>query len=167
MTKTPEQSIEQLMAGLLYESTTESMIPGDWLRESGEEWKLMTDWERVELLLKAVNGESIPVREWSRLCGAPLSASAFNIAVKGKTDSPDFTVPLYEQAKPSLRAALDGVIREPDVAVVKIEKNAREILRGRVLMVTEEVGGVPRDRVIAHSIGAALVFALRLVLDPG
>lgn len=161
-----QQSIEQWFATTLYFGTTESMIPWDWLAESKNERFLMTDHERVEMLLKAVNGESFPILQWSRLCGAPLVEGAFVIKDKdGK--KPDISIPLYERAKPALRAALEGVIQEPDKAVATIAKNAREILRGKVLTVPDESNlKVPCDRVIAHSPGAALIYALRLVLDP-
>jgi hypothetical protein len=162
---TAQSSIEQVFAHALYFGSTESMVPWEWLQDSRDKRFLMTEHERVAMLLKAVNGESFAVPEWARLCGAPLLDAEFVIKKDGKML--DVVIPLFVQAKTALRSALTGIIDEADAAVPTITKNLREILRGRVLTVPDESTlGVPRDRVIAHSPGAALAYALRLVLDP-
>lgn len=178
------------LAPLLYAATTESLIPWEWLSESRKSELFMSEEERAEMFLRAVNGDSLPVREWTRLCGAPLNNQALPISV----DSPelvawwrartplsnqaspisvegiklaDVTVPLFDQPRQSLRAALEGIMHAPETAVPEIDKNAKAIVDGRVIHVTEVCDdGVMRDRVIAHSIGAALIFTLRLILDP-
>jgi hypothetical protein len=190
---------------LLYASTTESMIPWDWLAESRDSAPCLSERERTEMLLQAVNGDWIPFREWTRLCGAPLKnpmlrqeggrvpagkkpipmggigpfPGADPVAVTPPTPTPAGTggryngpwdeqwIPLVGEAREPLRAALQALIREPETAVPEIAKNITSISSGRVLRVTEiSERGVLRDRVIAHSIGAALIFALGLILDP-
>jgi hypothetical protein len=148
---------------LLYAATTDSQIPWEWITQSRSPELFMTERERVEVLLKAVNGESVAVREWSRLCGAPLKGGP--LILEGSSWN-DQRVPLVAQARQALRAALEGFVREPDAAAPEILANAAVISDGRVLRVMElSEDGVPRDRVIAHSIGAALIFALSIALD--
>ena len=161
---TPEA--EQGIAALLYATSTESLIPWDWLEASRVQQLLMTDWKRVDMLLRAVNGESIRVQEWTRLCGAPLASPMFNITIEG-TKLADLPVPLMDQAKRALRGALEGIIRDEETAVPEIDKNLAAIVAGKVITVEEESErGVPRERVIAHSVGAALAHSLRIVVDP-
>ncbi len=156
---------EQGFAALLYACTTESMIPWEWLEESRDPKLLMTEWERVDVLLRAVNGKRLSVREWSRLCGAPLGGPL----KIGGGKLLDLELPLMKQASMSLRKALEGIIsRRRGEAAAVIDKNAVAMLRGRLIVVDEApVQDVPRQRVIAHSIGPALLHSLLLVIDPG
>ncbi|HEX3948224.1 MAG TPA: hypothetical protein VHW95_00070 [Steroidobacteraceae bacterium] len=170
---------------LLYGSTTESMIPWEWLANSGETAPSLTERERVDMLLRAVNGDWLSVPEWTRMCGAPLNTVLPPSSPEAKELSKfwaahsnpesgtnsrsweDQRVPLMDQARESLYAALSAVISEPETAVPEIAKNVAGILDRRVIRVTElSEHGVLRDRIIAHSPGAALVFALGLILDP-
>ncbi len=158
-------------AVVLYAGATDSMIPWDWISQSKGFGTFMTEHERVEMLLDAVNGERLLVKEWTRLCGAPLKGA---IEVVPPTEGSstwvweEQRVPLIQQARDSLREALEGILREPEKAVPEITENVAKIVDGRVIRVTEiSELGVPRDRMIAHSIGAALIFALTLVLDDG
>lgn len=158
--------IRDLRAWFIYQMTTETSVPWDWIRRSKGSEHCMTERERVEMLLRAVNGEGFTRREWERLCGAPLNAEQF---VSGSKDPSVFEkpgVPLMESARNPLRGALEGIRREPEVAVPEIAANAVKILDGRVIRIAEvSEKGVPRDRVIAESVGSALIFALTLVLD--
>ena len=47
----------QVFAEMLYASTTESRIPWRWLAESRKGLLLLTEWERVEMFLRAINGD--------------------------------------------------------------------------------------------------------------
>lgn len=157
--------IRDLRAFLLYQMTTETRIPWEWIQQTKGSEHCMTERERVEMLLRAVNGDGFPRRDWERLCGAPLNAQAF---VTGGDltvfDKPG--VPLIDSARTALRGALEGIRREPDRAIPEIAANTKRILDGRVIRIAEiSKLGVPRDRVIAESVGSALVFALTLVLD--
>jgi hypothetical protein len=150
---------------MLYACTTESLIPWEWISESRNSGPFMSERERADLLLNAVNGDWLRVREWARFCGAPLSNLKFQISVEGSSWD-DQKVPLVDQARDPLRATLEAVMREPETAI-PIEKSAAAITDGRVIRITEvSEHGVPRDRIIAHSIGPALIFALGLILDP-
>jgi hypothetical protein len=157
---------ERFVAQLLYAATTESLIPWDWLEKSRAAVPRMTEWERVTLLLNAVNGERISVEEWERLCGAPLTLPlAAGDAVRNELLQRP--LPLHETARNSLRAALEAILREPETVVDDIGKNSAAIMLGHVLTVPElSKHGAREDLVIAHSIGAALIYTLRLVLDP-
>jgi hypothetical protein len=152
---------------LLYASTTESLIPWDWISESRSAGLFMAERERAQTLLRAVNGDSLPVREWGRFCGAPLNNPMFRVSVEGSSLD-DLRVALLDQAKNPLRAALEAVIHDPEAAIPEIGRNAAAITDGRVVRITEiSEHGVLRERVIAHSIGSALIFALALVIDLG
>lgn len=151
---------------LLLAATTDSMIPWEWIGESRNPEFYMSERERAEMLLGAANGESFPVREWSRICGAPLTGGPLHVEGSSWSHWSGQLVALVEQARLPLRAALTALIREPDTAVPEIFANAAAITDGRVLRVMEIAeNGAVRDRVIAHSIGAALIFALSLFLD--
>jgi len=151
---------EQAFASLLYACTTDSLIPWDWLEESRNQRLLMTEWERVETLLRAANGERLRVREWSRLCGAPLGGP-FKLDRK----LADLQVPLIEKARQPLRDAIGAAVRHREETVPEISKNTAAILADRLITVQGEPDAL-RERVIAHSIGAALLHALRLAIDP-
>ena len=156
---------DQIVPGLLYMSTTESLIPWEWISESRNDELYMTEVERAETLLRVANGESLKVWEWHKLCGARLDMGALRVANQAAWD--DLSIPLVDETRLSLRTALDAALRDPYDAVREIEKNAAKITSGRVLTITEiSEQGVPRDRVIAHGIGPALIFALCLILDP-
>jgi hypothetical protein len=155
----------QVFAEMLYASTTESRIPWRWLAESRKGLLLLTEWERVEMFLRAINGESLKVREWTRFCGAPLTVPGFTI--KGDAAKwEDLPIPLFEIPRLRLKETLEAVIRSPDHAIPEIDRNAKTLTRSRVLTVSEEFApGTPRDRVLAHDVASALIYALRLVLD--
>ncbi len=157
--------IRDLRAFLVYQMTTETNIPWEWIQKTKDSEHCMTERQRVEMLLRAVNGDGFPRRDWERLCGAPLNAQKF---VTG-TDLSVFDkpgVPLMDDARDALRGALEGIRRKPDEAAPEIASNAKKILDGRVIRIAEiSKLGVPRDRVIAENVGAALIFALTLVLD--
>ncbi len=156
--------IRDLRAWMVHQMTTDSMIPWEWIKQSKGTDLFMAEREQVEMLLRVVNGERFQLREWERLCGAPLDAKRFVTGDPGVFDKPG--VALWDNAQVPLRAALEGILREPATAVPEIAGNALKILDGRVIRVMEISGGVPRDRMIAESIGSALIFALTLVLDP-
>lgn len=155
-----------IVVRFLYQMTTDSMVPWDWIKQSKGSEHCMTERERVEMLLRAVNGEAYPRLEWERFCGAPLNANLFVTGSAASVfEKPG--VPLRDDARESLRGALEGIRHEPETAVPEIAANTVKILDGRVIRIAEiSADGVPRDRVIAESIGSALVFALTLVIDP-
>lgn len=164
MRVTPRSKVQAIPAIFYGATTTESLVPWEWLDKSRGKFS-MTEWERAETLLRAVNGKPLKVREWMRLCGAPLTGSAFKFQGDGLDEA---WMPLVEIARAPLQAALEAVIRDPHAAVPEIGKNSAEILDGRLIRVPEHAGdGTLRDRVIAYNIGAALIFTLTLVIDPG
>jgi hypothetical protein len=149
--------IAETMSNLLYAATTDSMVPWTWLDESSGGWSMPPD-ERLKTLLHAVNGEPLPVRQWTRFVGAPLSAP-----LAWDTSMDDVAIPLPERVRLALRAALEAVISEPDKAVPEIVANTKKIVTGRVITVPDL--SLQGERVIAHSIGGALSHALRLLID--
>src|SRR5882724_2139304 len=152
---------DQVLATFLYANTTESLIPWDWLDKSRTPELLMDERERVEALLQAANGQGLTLREWNRLCGAPLTG----VTIAG---SDTLRIPLMDKARLSLRAALEAAVRTPESSIAEINQNAKAIAADRVISVPGfSDRGEPRDRIIAHSIGPALIYALRLLLDPG
>jgi hypothetical protein len=157
----------QVFATLLYGATTKSPIPWEWLSQSRKERLLMTEGERAHMFLRAMNGESLRVREWERFCGAPLALPA--ISFKGdRATWEDLPIPLLERARLPLKQALEAVIRSPDEAIPEIDGNATAITRDKVIRISEKFeSSAPRDRVIAHDIGVAMADALRLILDTG
>jgi hypothetical protein len=155
----------QVFAMLLNGATTETRIPWDWLKRSRNERMLMTEGERVEMFLRAMNGESLKVREWERFCGAPLEIPT--ISFKGdRAMWEELPIPFFDGARLPLKQALEAVIRSPDDVSQDIERNVTAITRGKVLIAAEEFeSGAARDRVIAHDVGVGMAYTMRLVLD--
>jgi hypothetical protein len=148
---------DQIVPAMFYFSTT-SAIPWEDLQESRKSGFVLMPRERCELLLRAVNGDSLPVRDWHRLVGARVQ------------DLPDDTqMGLFRGAIPALKVALNRVVEEPATAIQAMGLNAAEIVNGEVAIFPEfsrvDSTWVIRERVIAHSVGAALVHALTLFLD--
>jgi hypothetical protein len=148
---------------LLYQLTTESMIPWDWLAKTGTTELLMTERERVEMLVGAVNGDWFAVRDWDRFCGAPLKGGWLSIEGAGWADQ---RVPLLNEAQVSIRAALEGAMSEPETAIAEILANVNLMTSKRVIIVPEfPENGEPSDRFIAHDIGTAALLTLRITLQ--
>jgi hypothetical protein len=141
---------------MLRGAITKSKIPWEWLAEARKAVPFMAEPERVETLLRALNGESLRVLDWSRLCGAPLDYPAAWVK----------PVPLWEPQRLELRDSLEWAVRDPDAAISQIADASIEVTDCNVISVTERAdeGGL-RERIIAHSIGPALVHALSIVLD--
>jgi hypothetical protein len=153
---------------LLYAAATDTLIPWDWITTSRDSAPFMVERERVRMLLDAVNGEWIQVNDWSRLCGARLDGGPIRVDSSSWKAWSAQRIPLVEEARRPLRAALEGLLRDPENAVPEVRANILSITDGRVISIREvSHDGVQRDRVIAHSIGAALIFSLGLVFDPG
>jgi hypothetical protein len=157
-------SHEQLLSWSLYQARTDSQIDWEKLKQLRDRVPLLNDRERCELLLRAVNGDALPVDDWHRLVGAPLSPGAVAFSMpKGAL------VPLYEDARAPLRAALERVVADPYTAKEAITGNASQILKGSVIELPAHVRSgrkwVKRRRVVAESLGPALIHALDLFLD--
>ncbi|MGH9644843.1 MAG: hypothetical protein ACRD3Q_20765 [Terriglobales bacterium] len=150
---------------LLYGATTQTLIPWEWISESRDSETFMNENERAKALLRAVNGDSLTVEEWHRFCGARLQGGLLRMEAMGSNWERQ-RVPLIDEAKLPLRAALEAAMREAETAISEIQRNSSVITDSRVLRVLElSKDGVPRDRVIAHSIGPALIFALSIIVD--
>lgn len=153
---------------LLYAAATDTLIPWDWITTSRQSAPSMVERERVSMLLDAVNGEWIQVSDWSRLCGARLDGGPIRVDSSSWEMWSAQRIPLVEEARRPLRAALEGFLRDRDNAVPEVRANIAAITDGRVISIREmSQDGAQRDRVIAHSIGAALIFSLGFVFDLG
>jgi hypothetical protein len=77
---------------------------------------------------------------------------------------------LPRDARPALQAALEHIVRNSATAIQKAAQNVAEILNGRLYTWPElsvwNGKWKRRERVVAESIGPALVYALSLLLDP-
>jgi hypothetical protein len=184
----PVTSKYDFRPALLYASTTDSMIPWEWLAKDSA-LAYVTEQERVDMLLRAANGDCLPVPEWTRICGAPLNNSMLSVSPTSQqaedlrqfwadhsnregsgTHSSSWwdeqRIPLVDQAREALHAALEVIVKKREAQVPEIAKNVAGILAGRVIRVTElSEHGVLRERVIAQSPGAALILALSLIVD--
>ena len=151
---------DQIIPAMLYSARTDASVPWGMFADAISSAPLLTPRERCEALLRAVNGEALAIKEWDGLVGAPIQPSL----------PPNAAVPLVDAALPALRGALDRIIEDPDTATAEISANVANILNGEVVTFPEfaVVDGdwTKQERVVASSIGPALIYALSLVLDP-
>jgi hypothetical protein len=77
---------------------------------------------------------------------------------------------LFEHAIPPLRASLHRIVAHPKTAIIEIGADLAQIIDGQYFVYPEvEFDGqnlVERERVIAKSLGIALAYTLKLLLNP-
>jgi hypothetical protein len=138
---------------------TEHVVPWKALQGTLDDQVPMTQRERCQMLLRAVNGDELPVADWNRLVGAPF--------VKGWHQG---MWRLPEIAAVPLRAALGRVADDCETAINELGDNIDAIRNGYVLTLPEvSMRGRKvdlRERVLAYSLPEALIYALALFVDP-
>jgi hypothetical protein len=118
----------------------------------------LTEQERGELLLRAVNGEALPGPQWDRLIGVSLMEGL-------KTGKWVLPAARVEELRPSLTRIAD----DPGTAIDALGSLV-SATNGWVLTVPlVSVQGrrwVVREHIVAYTLEAALAYALSLLLDP-
>jgi len=152
----PVQTPEEMVAALLY-LVPATTVPWEQLLAATAKLEPLTQRERCELLLRAVNSDRLSPTMWARLVGAHES-------------TPGIDTQLYKGAMPALRAALARVVADPATAIVDIGANSAEIVNDSVMLIPKvsvDAGKwVQGERVVGRSRGHALAYALNLFLDP-
>lgn len=150
------QTPEEMVAALLHLASA-TTVPWDAILAATAGLEPLTQRERCELFLRAVNGERLPADGWERLVGAHESG-------------PRVDTLMYKEAAPALRSALSHIVVDPAAAIKDVGANAAAIVNDSVLVIPT-LGVVGRkwdqsERLVTRSRGHALIYALTLFLDP-
>lgn len=153
----PEGLDDQIKSVLAFAANTNDVIRWDELRALlGASPDPLTDRARVELLLSGVNGDPLRLDEWNGLAGAPL-------VVSGRPEAIRLPREIRAQLEADLARFVDG---SPGVRD-RIAATAAALAARSVLIAPTWRGKAGRaDRVIAHSAGGGLAYALWLATDP-
>jgi hypothetical protein len=118
----------------------------------------LTDRERVELLLKVANGKPLSGAEWNALTGAPTVVGADQLAIPAPPAVRPWIIP-------KLGVAADANGKDGDTAKRRrVFVGAARECEGNVLLVPDFRPG-RKHRIIARTVGAALVYSIMLVTD--
>jgi hypothetical protein len=154
----PIATIEVLLGELIFSSDTSKTVNwkglAKWLESPPP---ALTDRERVELLLKVANGEPLSGAKWNALTGATVVVGADQHAI-----------PAAAAVRPwltrNLSIAADANGKGDAAKRRKVFAGAARECEGNVLLVPDFRPG-EKHRIIARTVGAALVYSIMLVTD--
>ena len=167
MTVTPAEA-DAIQDLATWSATTDTAL--DWASLQAELPRVaaLTQQQRCELVLRVASGDALTPTEWLNLVGAGIAGPIRIIEGSGS----QLPARAPSAARAAFRKVLDAIIKAPEKAIesASVGQNVAKILNSNVIVCPEMtmVGRrwIVRERVIARSPAEAVVYGLRLLLDP-